>query len=403
MGRPPGSLNSTETNIRLYENRVNRVTSNSAVKQYLNWYGDDQRIARDVAGAQIRANNILDQGSYDALGMYTGSPTPDAVRLAAVEQAKIPESTATRTAGTPDQKKKVQAKTTPKANNTPAPVRAPVSLAAPVAMKERNEAPQVFPKVIESAPYNMKIFFAPYNADLALKNGEMMKTETSVVFPLPANLLSSTGLDYTNVNLGAIGGELIGAAKDLVNDPDFFGKLNSQIRTGVQLATGDNAASQDLRSVLLRRLVQGVSSTAGAAADLITGSTPNPHVAVTFNNVKLRTFSFTWKFSPTSAAESESLRKIIRMMQRRILPERNSNFLLRYPNQVQIQLKPDPLNQLFRFKPAVITDLVVNYAPNGVPSFFKDDMPTDVELSLSFQEIQIRTASDYDDNKQGQE
>lgn len=397
--RPAGTLNSPETRplvVAAERRRVIQAENERETRNLLTRYPQP--------GAEQRAQIIEQLGSSDPLGNFTpGNPSPDAQRLAAEERAKAPP----RTAGAPDAKKKTQVKTTPKANTTPAPTFAPTSLFTPTTAPEGAcLPPQVFPNIIESAPYNMAIYFAPYNPDLALQNKDMMKaqTEMSVVFPLPANLTTTTGLDYTNMNLGVFGGELIGAAAKLATAPNFREELNNQVQAGINLATGDNASSRDLRSVLLRRLLQGVSSTAGAAVDLINGSTPNPHVAVTFNNVKLRTFSFTWKFSPTSADESKKLHKIIKLMQRRILPDKSSNFLLRYPNQVQIEIKPQPLNQLFQFKPAVITDMNINYAPNGVPSFFKDDMPTDVELSLTFQEIQIRTSADYDERaRRGQE
>lgn len=340
-----------------------------------------------------RAARVSSYNEAQQLAKRHPAPSADISALANVDQLGNPVPAMPSIANATEKAKTVAAGG---GGGTKTPSVAAVSLSQPVPPAKPTEPPQIFPSSLIGARYKMMIFFAPYNADLALSNkGAEMKTETSVAFPLPANLLSSTGLDYTNTNLGAIGGELIGAAKSLVNAPNFLEELNRQTQSGIKLATGNDASSNNLRQVMLRRLINSVSPTAGGAVDLITGSTPNPHVAVTFNNVKLRTFTFTWKFSPSSADDSKYLHKIIKTIQRRVLPEKTSEFLLRYPNQVQIEIVPDPLNKLFQFKPAVITDVSVNYAPNGNPSFFRDDMPTDVELSLSFQEIQIRVSGDY--------
>jgi len=275
---------------------------------------------------------------------------------------------------------------------------APVSLGtqSPTDNPELNDntsdGVMVFPSTV--APYHLQLFFAQYNPKKALDGSKWAKTDFSVTLPLPANLLTNTALDYSNVNLGAIGGELLGVARELVGSDDFFATLNSQIQNGLTTATGGNASSSDLRTVLLRRLLS-VNQTVAAGVDLIDGSTPNPHVGVTFNNVRLRTFSFTWRLSPSSAEESEQLHKIVRTINKRILPSKRSQFLLRYPNQCLLALRPEPLNDLFQFKPCVMTDMTVNYAPSGIPSFFKDQRPTEVQLSMSFQEIQIRTAEDY--------
>ena len=46
---------------------------------------------------------------------------------------------------------------------------------------------------------------------------------------------------------------------------------------------------------------------------------------------------------------------------------------------------------LFRFGPAVCTDVTCNYSPAGVWRSFRNGVPTQVDLSLSFQEMEILT------------
>lgn len=244
--------------------------------------------------------------------------------------------------------------------------------------------------------YYLQIMLGPYDVNTALQ-GHGVQHDVSIALPVPANLLTATALDYTNINLGAFGGEFLKSALRLgeaAENGDFFAQLRSEVNTGVRAVFDRNDGS--VRQLIARRLVSGLSPALGSAVDLASGSTPNPHVAVTFNNVKLRSFTYTWRFSPNKKEESAVLQEIIQKLHQRILPKRKGNLLLEYPNQCQLQLLPQQLNELFKFKPCVIDAMNVNYAPSGTPSFFADTkLPTEIELSLTFHEIQLRTAEDY--------
>lgn len=247
-----------------------------------------------------------------------------------------------------------------------------------------------FPLVLPNV-YNFQVMFAEYNPKLALHGRTDVQHDLMVALPIPANLMSVTGLDYASMELGAFGGEGAKAMEQIVNSANPIAALNELVK---RAGSGDSYF-KDALPILIRRAVSGLAPTVGGVVDLIRGDTPNPHVAVTFNSVKLRTFTYSWRMSPSSEAESRQLHKIIKTLHTRILPGNQSAFTLSYPNQCLIKIQPDPLNQLFAFKPAVVTDMSVNYAPSGIPSFFRDNMPTEVELSMSFQEIQIRTSGDY--------
>jgi hypothetical protein len=73
--------------------------------------------------------------------------------------------------------------------------------------------------------------------------------------------------------------------------------------------------------------------------------------------------------------------------------------MLSFPDVVKIEMEP---SNLFIFKPMMIDNVSVNYAPSGSPSFFRggdessDRYPTEMELSISLREIDIHTSSDAD-------
>jgi hypothetical protein len=164
----------------------------------------------------------------------------------------------------------------------------------------------------------------------------------------------------------------VGSLVDLANDPDFF-------------------------QALARRLAGGLSPEVGAAFDLATGTAPNPHMAVSFQGVALKKYQFSWRLSPNNEKESKILEEVIRNLQASGLPEKQGQFLLTFPDVISVEMMP---SNLFIFKPMMMDNVSINYAPSGSPSFYKSSTnnsnryPTELELSISLREIDIHTASD---------
>lgn len=241
--------------------------------------------------------------------------------------------------------------------------------------------------------FQMIFHFGPYTNEVALRNW-YVNHDLSIALPLPGNLADSTSLGYSASNLGAIGGEFLGLLTKVAGSSDWIQTLRNEVNQAVR---SPGKLASDVGRVIARRALAGVSPTLGTAVDLATGSTPNPHVAVSFTHVNLRTFTFTWKMSPNSADESAALEEIIRTINSRILPAKDgSNFLLSFPNHCQVLIQPMAVEQLFRFKPCVVESFNVNYAPSGIPSVFAGtNLPTEIEMSITLKEVRIRTSEDY--------
>lgn len=247
----------------------------------------------------------------------------------------------------------------------------------------------------------MFLYLAEYNSQVGLGASDRIQHDTSIALPIPASLLDSLGLDYNTLNLGVLGGpvaqsidRILSAGASGQGAAGITANMISQTRSEISRLYY-NSDPANISKAIMMRSASTLSGTLGSAFGLSLGAVPNPHVAVNFNNVKLRTFSFNWKFSPNSAEESAELVSIIQTLQRRSLPEKDG-VLLKYPSQCKIEFRPTPFNELFKFKPCVIDAININYAPTGIPSFFRGtQLPTEIDLGLSLQEIQIRTANDY--------
>lgn len=244
--------------------------------------------------------------------------------------------------------------------------------------------------------YSMQMLFIPYDRTIAFENA-INKHERSITLPLPANLSEGLGLKYNTVSFGPFVQQILEAASDTTTSyksgKALGDSLSSAITKKIRAAAD---SSSDVLGYGFSRLAGGISDTAGAAVDMLVGTTPNPSLAVAFNGVGLRSFSYSWKFAPRSVSESTSILNIIKAIKRYALPEKNL-LTLSYPHFVDIVLHPQSLNNIIKYKTCVITDIKVNWAPNGVPSFFAGtQVPTEMDVTLSFQETKIFTSEDHE-------
>ncbi len=132
----------------------------------------------------------------------------------------------------------------------------------------------------------------------------------------------------------------------------------------------------------------------------VAGAIPNPHLSVFYQGPKLRNFSFEWTFAPRNRRESERLQDICNQLRINSLAtfSPTGQAALTYPDLCFIDLHPwaSDSDPLIKFKPTLITNVDINYAPNGIPSFFAGtNQPTFIKLKLDFQEVEYFTGEDF--------
>ena len=146
----------------------------------------------------------------------------------------------------------------------------------------------------------------------------------------------------------------------------------------------------------------------------------NEPVQQYFKGIDVRTFSFTWKFIPKNKKEWTTVQKIITRLNQYSHPEvmagANSKFY-RYPaefgieylvysndivNGVRTNTKTLKVNEnLPRIGRCVCSSVDVNYSPNRLVTH-EDGEPVEVDLSLSFTEIEKLERKQFDpDEKTG--
>jgi hypothetical protein len=131
----------------------------------------------------------------------------------------------------------------------------------------------------------------------------------------------------------------------------------------------------------------------GKEMGIATGLAANPKKEQAFKNVDFRTFSFDYQFAPKSATEAENVLNIIRAFKYHMHPEfkDTTGFLYIYPSEFDIVYYKGTQENLniHRHTSCVLTEMNVNYTPNGVFSTFANGMPTQINITLTFKELML--------------
>lgn len=240
--------------------------------------------------------------------------------------------------------------------------------------------------------YYMALEFREYQrpAPLMQASGKLTKT---IFLPIPRNLVEQHKMTYDAQAQGAAGG---------IMDDILSGK---SVGSSLDVAVGGQVAK------IVSNALNGVIDDAGDATlnalQQSYGFAINPHLSVMFKGGNLRNHEFTWMFAPESVQESLEILNIIQVLRQSSLPQffSNATALFDYPQMCKVKFYPWARNKgesgrlerdLYVIKQCVISDIDINYAPNGVPSFFAGtSLPTFIQLRLGLQEIEYHTQYDY--------
>lgn len=268
--------------------------------------------------------------------------------------------------------------------------------------------------------------FEDYQFDRT-ENHHQPKTAAIIYLPIPNVLQPSYAADYQETELGIMGraGASVvgGQGSDNTMGQNLSGGALNLLGLGVESAgsigggllgttLGKLGGKNGTISSLLEKVGAGIGSAGvGAAkgAQFGMGVARNPHMAQVFKNIRFRSHSFDYKFSPKNVKEQETLTKIIRLFKLAMHPKYMfGDHMFSYPAQFDIDIISGKSNKHFyNIGVSVLTDMSVNYLPNGPHMHEISDgsenpestkAPVAVNMSLKFTEIKIVTQEEILEN-----
>lgn len=134
-----------------------------------------------------------------------------------------------------------------------------------------------------------------------------------------------------------------------------------------------------------------LSTPGGDIAQKLGGIAPNPRREQLFRQVEFRTFQMRFEFYPRDKKEADNVKNIIREFKYHMHPEyKDTNaFLYVYPSEFDIIYYhgTEENTNIHKHTSCVLTELSVNYEPQGQFTAFDDGTPTQMNIDLTFKEL----------------
>jgi hypothetical protein len=215
---------------------------------------------------------------------------------------------------------------------------------------------------------------------------EQKRLSTAIALHVPNQLQVRYSTQWTEDDtfalsaIGEVGGQTWDALKNFINDGEGASGDGSDIMNELG-AIGSNMALRN-------------GPFAGALSSA-TGQAANPKKEQVFKGINFRDFTFDYQFFPRNQAEARNVQSIIHQFKYHMHPEfkEGTTFLYLYPSEFDIQYFMNGVENpnIHRHASCVLTDMNINYTPNGVYTTFPDGQPTQINVTLSFRELALVT------------
>lgn len=225
------------------------------------------------------------------------------------------------------------------------------------------------------------------------KRAAIKLSQANIILPLPANLSEYYAIQYGDESFNQTGGA-VDTVDRLVSSYLNAGGTSQQFINDTTSTAG--AAGVEWSQALARGTSNYFSPELSGVIDRIQGNIVNPHITSLFKGVGLREHQLSWRLHAKNAAESAEIKKIRDFIRDRMHPEKKSDFLLNFPDEVYVKFYANNKEFLYPIFKAVVTSVSSTMSSDGTNAFFKGtDEPVIIDLNLSIKEVEAVTREDF--------
>lgn len=215
---------------------------------------------------------------------------------------------------------------------------------------------------------------------------------------MPPSIRVRYGAQWENINMNVL--RTSTGAENLVNSAKAAVESGSFASAGFSL---DKSLLTDVPDMVLSNAVRGLGSmlddtSFGSQLGVELRAALNPHASQKFIGIDLREFQFSFQLFARTKNESESIRQIIKMFKWAMHPEgmkaaagKLEKIYWDYPNPIDIYLFTPSTKYMFNIAQSVLFDMEVTYGEEGASFFKETGAPVQVNLTLSFREMEVLT------------
>lgn len=224
--------------------------------------------------------------------------------------------------------------------------------------------------------------------------------------PIPSNLIDANPVNWTDDSLDPLKAYGAGAIGRILGGENIFKSAESETKRAAGALKANADAGKTILNASIINQILGANTLTRA-----TGAVVNQNTELLFKGVALRNFVFNFKMTPRSKKEADIVRKIIRGLKQGMSAKRTvDGIFLASPNVFKLQFwyvppKPDgetikgntPQEHPYlpKFKPCALTNISVNYMPDGSYMTYGDGSMISYDMTLAFSEIDPIFDDDY--------
>ena len=256
------------------------------------------------------------------------------------------------------------------------------------------------------------------------------KLGAGLMLPMPNNMIDGNARKWEedNINnqaLDAVRASMSNGMSQIIAGKIGLGGLQAFLKD--TMATLRSATQQSGRQELFANEISQLVGDMGydVSADTILSRTAgviaNANTELLFAGVSLRSFEFNWLMSPRDIREAAQVRMIIRALKQWSAPRKlkklvsgktgadaagtgqagGPTYFLGTPNIFRLRYLTAGNKDILgvnKFKPCALTDINLNYTPEGMWMAYQGGQPVSVQMSLKFNELEPIYNTDYSPN-----
>ena len=234
-------------------------------------------------------------------------------------------------------------------------------------------------------------------------SGELIGEKVgSINLFLPPEISFQDGVAFDEVSFDSIAGRTGLGVLEGGGGSFTIGGIAGDIASSSIDALTSAFTSPEARRALITRIAQrSTLEDVSALASLASQTAINPNKRVLFKSVNLRTFQFSFTLIPTSPAEAEAVKQIVKQFRTELYPEEINvtaggttiPFGYKFPNRFKISFVHAGRPIATKLKPAYLDNITTTYNRGGA-GFFPDGNFTETTISLSFKEYKTLSKRD---------
>mgnify|MGYP003312526782 CR=1 FL=1 len=237
------------------------------------------------------------------------------------------------------------------------------------------------------------------------------KTKYYIELPIPQEVNDSNSVTWGEDKVNALELAALSVAQNAMKGGVGEAAVNTArvaveaMNTGISIPGIQGQTQDAIRAALSGAAIGQLGSQVSAQSVIArsTGQILNNNLELLFAGVNLRSFPFSFTFSPRNPRESDVVKNIIRSLKMSMAAKAGEfngsaqGIFLKSPDLFQLDYLKDGKNHPFlnRFKLCALTGMSVNYTNAGTYASYNDGTPVNIRMNVTFKEINPIYHEDY--------